>query len=414
VIPKQIIYPIDYPKALLGTKSAQAESASFRAAIGGILGGDVGVVPLGRARMGLHLLVKLAIAGPRRKVVLSPYTIPDVINMAVLAGGEPVFVDHAPRSTNVDLAHLESLLSDDVACVVLTHYHVNQNDFAAIKGLCEARGVRLFEDCAISLSATIGGRHVGTQSDGAMLSLSGFKFLNYYWGGCVFSRHEAYIDALARETRRWPRLGRLDYLPQALKTMKYDIATRNPVFSWAVFPLIRRRQRGSREAVNLSPPRLESVAIDRTLESLPSASALAEWNSKIPRLGGYLEHRRRIASIYDRSFGERMVSPESSAEIRSHSAFINYPIHVGEALRNTAYGKLIGAGYDVGASLYPNCHEHDRFRSAAGRSDNVRDLVRSVITLPTHPVVSEKYAHVLAEAVSDVLLGRELRPTRGV
>ena len=412
MIPKQIIYPIDYPKALLGSGSADAESAKFRAAIGGILGGDVGVIPLGRARMGLHLLISLAVGGARRKVVFSPYTIPDVINMAVLAGGEPVFVDHLPRSTNVDVAHLESLLHDDVACVVLTHYHVNQNDFASIRALCESRGVRLFEDCAISLSGTIAGRHVGTESDGAMLSLSGFKFLNYYWGGCVFSRHESIVEALAQRTRRWHRLGRRDYAAQALKTMKYDVATRNPIFSWAVFPLIKRRQRGTGEAVNLSPPRLESVAIDRTLESLPSASALAEWNSKIAKLAGYLEHRRRIAAIYDGLLGERMVASESSREIRDGSAFINYPIHVGEGLRNTAYKKLIAAGYDVGASLYPNCHEHERFRSAAGRSDNVRDLVRSVITLPTHPGVSEKYARVLAEAVNEALNGRDPRPMR--
>jgi dTDP-4-amino-4,6-dideoxygalactose transaminase len=66
----------------------------------------------------------------------------------------------------------------------------------------------------------------------------------------------------------------------------------------------------------------------------------------------------------------------------------------------------------VGASLYPNCHEHERFRSAAGRSDNVRDLVRSVITLPTHPGVSEKYARVLAEAVNEALNGRDPRPMR--
>ncbi|MDP2829685.1 MAG: DegT/DnrJ/EryC1/StrS family aminotransferase [Sulfuricellaceae bacterium] len=401
--PKQIIYPINYTRALFGASSALTEVEQFRKVTGGMLGGGVELIPLGRARMGIYLLVKQAIRGGKNKVILSPYTIPDVINMVVLAGGEPVFVDFVHRSTNVDVSHLEGLIADNVACVLVTHYHVNQNDFYLIKALCERKGVYLFEDCAISLSGKIDNKHVGTESDGAILSLSGFKFLNYFWGGCVFSRHKAIFQALETETREWRRLDRWDYLPQVLKTLKYDLATRYPFFDWAVFPLIKLRQRRSAEAVNLSPPRLESVAIDATLESLPSASALAEWNGKFSTVGRNLQHRRRVAAIYDQYLLEHVVAGETDKIVREGSCFVNYPIYVGQPLRNGIYKNLILSGYDIGASLYPNCHEHDKFADAKGKSSNVRDLVRSVITLPTHPRVSEHYAHVLGRTVAQAI-----------
>ena len=73
--------------------------------------------------MGLYLLIKLSIKERKRKVILSAYTIPDVINMAVLAGGEPVFVDFNPRSTNVDVNHLETLIEDDVAALEWLRLH---------------------------------------------------------------------------------------------------------------------------------------------------------------------------------------------------------------------------------------------------------------------------------------------------
>lgn len=401
--PKQIIYPLGYFKALLSTPDAEAESKAFCAGLAPILGSKVSVTPMGRARMGLHLLVKYALRSGRRKVVLSPYTIPDVVNMVALAGAEPVFVDFAPGSTLIDLGHLESLLTPDVAATIITHYHVNQSGLGEIKGLCEARGVLLFEDCAISLGGTVGGRHVGTQSDGAILSLSSFKFLNYFWGGVVFSRQPAVAEFLRQETKAWPRLGRRDYFPQVLRTLKYDLATRSPFFDWGVAPLIRFRQRRSTETVNLAPPRLESEAIDSTLTALPSASALSEWRSKLSIVDQHLRHRRMIASIYDRYLADRMVSQVPGRDVRDGACFVNYPVYAGQSLRNTVYRKLILDGLDVGASLYPNCHEHNKFRSAAGKSDSVRDLVRSVITLPTHPRVTEEYAHVLGETVARLL-----------
>lgn len=382
-------------------RSRISELERFRHGIGQVLGDGIGVIPLGRARSGLYLLVRQAIKGGRNKVILSPYTIPDVIHMVTLAGGEPVFVDFVQRSTNVDVGHLRDLMGEDVACVLLTHYHVNQSSFEEIKDLCDQHGISLFEDCAISLLGTINNRHVGTESDGAILSLSGFKFLNYFWGGCVFSRHQEMISALEHDTKDWLPLTGRDYLKQAIKTFQYDIATRSPIFDWAVFPLIKLRQRRSAEAVNLSPPRLESTVLDKTLQSLPSASAFTEWNNKFSMLDERLRHRRRIAAIYDQYFSGVMVSSETDDAIKAGSCFLNYPIYVGQTRRNEIYRKLILDGYDVGASLYPNCHEHDKFRAADGKSDNVRDIVRSVITLPTHPRVDEGYAQVLAKIVSE-------------
>jgi dTDP-4-amino-4,6-dideoxygalactose transaminase len=43
---------------------------------------------------------------------MSPYTIADIVNMVRFAGGEPVFVDFAPKSTNVDLGHLQTLIDE--------------------------------------------------------------------------------------------------------------------------------------------------------------------------------------------------------------------------------------------------------------------------------------------------------------
>src|SRR4029077_13235082 len=113
----------------------------FCAAISTLLGGTH-VTPIGRARAGIYLLVKNAIDSQRRRVIMSSYTILDVVNMVKLAGGEPVFVDFLPNSTNVDLKHLESLIDARTACVMLTHYHVSQNRLSDVAQTCRACGIK--------------------------------------------------------------------------------------------------------------------------------------------------------------------------------------------------------------------------------------------------------------------------------
>ena len=148
-IPHQIIYQIRY--IFCWFKSDQKADQVFRFRLNSLFGGASVIVPLGRARSGIFLLVKQLVTETRRKVIMSPYTIPDVVNMVKFGGGEPVFVDFRPNSTNVDLGHLRSLIDERTACVLVTHYHVPQAETNAIADFCHSKGVKFFDDCAISL-----------------------------------------------------------------------------------------------------------------------------------------------------------------------------------------------------------------------------------------------------------------------
>ncbi len=84
---------------------------------------------------------------------MSPYTIPDVVNMIKFAGAEPVFADCVKDSTNLDLDQLANILDETVCAVVVTHYHINQ-DMDAIRDVCTPKDVMLIDDCALALGAT--------------------------------------------------------------------------------------------------------------------------------------------------------------------------------------------------------------------------------------------------------------------
>ena len=185
-VAKQRIMPISYRRALGGGRIE--DEAIFLAKTRMRLGADSHAIAIGRARTGIYLLAKLATRGERKRVLMSPFTISDLVTMVMLAGAEPVFYDFEPSSTACSLASLESLIDDKTACVIVTHYHVNEPRLGQIEALCRAHGAYLFDDCALSFGGDIEGRSIGTLTDASVFSFSSFKLLNYFWGG---ARHHA-------------------------------------------------------------------------------------------------------------------------------------------------------------------------------------------------------------------------------
>lgn len=69
-------------------------------------------VAMPQARIGIFLAVSALTKGKKKKVILSPYTIHDVINMVICAGGQPVFADIEPGTCNIAADEVERLLDE--------------------------------------------------------------------------------------------------------------------------------------------------------------------------------------------------------------------------------------------------------------------------------------------------------------
>lgn len=399
VQPRQIVYPMRY---LTSWPFGNAQSETTFVAQSSERLGGAHIVPLGRARAGLYLLVKSALTGARRRVVMSPMTIADVVNMVRFAGGEPVFVDCLPNSTNVDVDHLRSLIDDSVACVLLTHYCVTQNRTQEIVDLCHRQGVKVFEDCAVALGATLDGRPVGAFGDASVFSLSGFKIQNFVWGGFIATKDAELFGALSNEVADWPRLRPKQYLGMAKTMLRYALLT-----SPQVFPFAFRARRLSVQQGKIADliPRvlIETPTLDETITTRPSLSAFAEWNRKSDDVERIVAHRRMIAAIYDKKFRHISAAAETAEEARASSSWFSYPIVVGKENRERVYREVLRRGYDIGLVLYPNVHELAANATIPGRSSNIAALVRSIVTLPTHVRITAPYAEELADCVAEVL-----------
>ena len=92
-------------------------------------------------------------------------------------------------------AALERAFEDhDPKAVVVVHLYGEPANMAAIKELCDARGVPVLEDAAESLGATVGGRHTGTVGMLGVYSFNGNKIITTSGGGMLVSDEGVLID----------------------------------------------------------------------------------------------------------------------------------------------------------------------------------------------------------------------------
>jgi len=130
--------------------------------------------------------------------------------------------------------------------------------------------------------------------------------------------------------------------------------------------------------------RIETASLDDTITTRPALAALGEWSRKFSDIEEIVAHRRSIAAVYDRHFRKISVSAETPDERRAEAGFVNYPIVVGCDMRDEIYRALLANNYDVALSLYPDVHEMGSFTDLPGRTTNVSELVRSIVTLPAY------------------------------
>src|SRR4051794_30154759 len=161
-----------YVRVLAETVTGRARRGDEVQALETTVADHVGVrcaVAMPLARVGIYFAVK-GLISPGQKVILSPYTIADVVNMVVCAGGIPVFADIERNTCNVDAAEIERLIDDATGAVMVTHFYGLACDIERIAQICMAKGVPLIEDAAQAFGVRVNGRPVGTSGAAGIFS----------------------------------------------------------------------------------------------------------------------------------------------------------------------------------------------------------------------------------------------------
>jgi len=341
---------------------------------------------IAKARVGIFVAIR-ALVKSGQKVVLSPYTISDVINMVVCAGGIPVFADLEPDTCNVDAEDVARLVDGDTGAVMVTHLHGLACDVRRIAAICREHGVPLVEDAAQAFGARVEGQQVGTFGDAGIYSFGMYKNLNSFFGGMVVTPRDDLAEQLQGEIAAFPPQEVGYYLTKLASGVASDLATWPPLFKALTYRVFRY---GFLHDVGFLNSQV-TVDVDPQLKRSLPESYLRRMTSMQARLvlrqlsnvDDHIRQRIERAQVYHE--GLRDVSEVSLPPLRtdfSHT-YHYFPIQVAD--RQALLRHMMIERRDVAGQHLHNCADLPCFEAFHRDCPNARRTATSVVLLPTYP-----------------------------
>lgn len=167
------------------------EVAAFEAEFSAHFGLGRPCVAVNSGTSGLHLGLLAAGVGPGMEVIVPSFTFAATANSVALTGATPVFADIAADSFCLDPAAVEAAITERTVGVMPVHLYGHPADMPGLRRLCDAHGLKLFEDAAQAHGASLGGTPVGAFGTFAMFSLYPTKNMTSGEGGMVSCADEA-------------------------------------------------------------------------------------------------------------------------------------------------------------------------------------------------------------------------------
>ena len=363
---------------------------------------------LPRARLGIYLAIKHLIQ-PGQNVILSPYTIHDVINMVICAGGRPVFADIDPATCNIDPAQVAGLLDGNTGAVIVTHLHGLSCDMRALTTLCSANRVPIIEDAAQCFGGRYESRPIGAIGDVGIFSFSVKKNVNALFGGALVTNDGVLYQRIVDELASFEPEDTGPLLRQAVKCLLGDLTTAPLVFQGLTFPVLQYdTKNGGRLANRLmsseKAPTLHTALPESYKRRLTAAQARAVIR-QLDRVEADMQTRIAYARIYQEGLSDLLdVGLPPMREDGSHT-YLDFPIRVPE--RQALLKHLARKGRDVREQWYTNTADLQCFSQYARECPNARTTAQQVVLLPTYPSYGESEVRKNVAAIRDYYRSRD-------
>jgi perosamine synthetase len=202
-----------------------------------------------QCRLGIYLAIK-ALIQPGQEVILSPYTIVDVINMVIFAGGHPVFADVDHDTCNISVSEIERLIHLDTGAVLITHLHGLAAESHRIKEVCDRFNVPMIEDAAQSFGVQEQGKAVGTIGTVGIFSFEMHKNMPTWLGGAIVSNKQDIVEKIRAELQDFSYPALPGIIQKVKKGLVHDLASLPIVFQLLTYPIIRFSYLNSFEFIN--------------------------------------------------------------------------------------------------------------------------------------------------------------------
>lgn len=345
-----------------------------------------------QCRVGIYLAVK-ALIKPGQEVILSPYTITDVINMVVFAGGHPVFADVDRETCNISVSEVERLISPNTGAVLITHLHGLAAEAHQIKSICDRFHIPMIEDCAQSFGVQEQGRPVGTIGDVGVFSFEMHKNIPTWLGGVVVTNRADVAEKVQAELETFSHPPLPGIAQKVKKGLIHDIASMPGLFQLVTYPIVRSSYLNKFEVINNMVRRKPQVS--EPAATLPDVykSRYTPFQARLgllqlQKVDRDIQTRIESAQIYYeglKDLSELILSP---IRADGSNTYLWFPVQY--AKRDELLKFMFQQGRDVAAGHFTSTADDPRFTAFHRTCPKAKKVEQELFYLPTYPGYSHQ------------------------
>lgn len=343
-----------------------------------------------QCRVGIYLALK-ALIKPGQEVILSPYTIIDVINMVIFAGGRPVFADIDRETCNISAAEVERLINPNTGAVLITHLHGLAAEPHRIKAICDRHNIPMIEDVAQSFGVYEQGKALATIGDVGVFSFEMQKNIPTWLGGAVMTDRTDVAEKIRAELNNFS-YPPLPGIKKKIKAgLKHDIASTPILFQLLTYPISRYGYLKNIESINKnfrrkpqeSEPATELPDIYKS-QYTPFQARLGL--SQLNKVDRDIKTRIDKAILYYEGLKDidELILPPLRTD-GSHT-YLWFPVQYSH--REELLKFMFLNGRDIAPGHFTNTADSPRFKEYYRDCPNARNLAKELFYLPTYPSYS--------------------------
>lgn len=367
-------------------------------------------VLLPHARVALLAILRALDLPPGSEVLMTPVTIPDVVNAVLVAGLRPVFVDLGERTCNVDPLALAARATPRSRAVLVTHLSGLASPMEEILRVAGAHRLVVLEDCSQAMGARFDGKMLGTFGRAGFSSLSTLKPVASFHGGLAVTDDAALAAALREAARAMPAPSRRWLFKMFARDAILHAASHPLPFSLAGYYGVATLERIAPAVVdelqrgNIVYDAARRAARVKRKTELAASFFAAYTDAQAVLAEGCLDamdagNRRRVA-LASRLHGrleEASVPGLVRLDPRGSPTFWRYPLWTPDPDALRAF--LRRRGIDAARTNLCCASREPAFAELAADTPNAVAFVDGMVFLPLHPDLDEGDMDHVARAV---------------
>jgi len=326
-------------------------------------------VTLTSATAGMHLALLVLGIGPGDEVITPSMTFASTVNMIIMLGAKPVFVDVDYATLNIDADRIAEKITARTRAVIPVHFAGAPADMDRIIALADRHGLAVIEDAAHAIGTYYKGIHAGGFGKTAIFSFHPIK--NITTGeGCIVTLSQEEMEKKIRllrfhgiERDAWKRYGKGG-------NPEYDI---------------------------------QQAGFKYNLTDMQAALGVAQ----LSRLNDFNRRRTDLVRLYMEGLkglsGLDLPGIPGYPHVHSHHLFIVKTL----ALQREALMEKLSQ-YNIGYGLhFPATHllSHVRrlFATGEGMLPETERASASILSLPLFPDMKDEDVYYVCDALRDIL-----------